>query len=381
MNKRSIISFAVAFLLLAGMAASPLPARGGTTPEEVTSSTFASSTIVAAADESEPSKPKGNTLGRILSAPFRALAKLFGGGRKDNKDNTAGTKKKESSPARPAEATPDAQSVKSERPEKREEPQPALAETAPAAVRAETATAGSGEGTRIVRPGESLQPRQQGIWIPVIDGIPPDPISQGRALLLHGYLNEAISELSIAATVGTNLVEANNLLGLAYDRRGWHKQAIECYERALSIEPKNPTVLANLGYSLYLDDNHSAALKRLKQAERIAPASPVIAHNIGVTQARLGNFKEAFKSFARASNEYDAHLKLAGIFETAKRDRDAVKHYEAALRIQPDSSAVLEHLAALYERTGRKTEAEAARRALGQPKNPQRTTTGGGGGG
>jgi Flp pilus assembly protein TadD len=235
----------------------------------------------------------------------------------------------------------------------------------------------SSEGVRIVRPGESFPQRE--MWIPTIEGIPRDSLSQGRALLQHGYLNEAIAELSIAATVGPNLVESNNLLGLAYDRRGWHRMAIECYERARSLAPKDAAVLANLGYSLYLDNDYSAALKRLKQAERLMPGVPVIANNIGVVQARRGQFDEAFKSFARASGDYDAHLKMAGIFEMVKRDKDAIKHYEAALRIQPDASAVLEHLAALYDRTGRKTEAEAARRTLGQPKNPQKTTTGGGG--
>ena len=62
--------------------------------------------------------------------------------------------------------------------------------------------------------------------MPVIEGVAPDHLSQGRALLQHGYLNEAIAELSVASTIGPDLIEANNLLGLAYDKRGWHRQAI-----------------------------------------------------------------------------------------------------------------------------------------------------------
>ena len=47
--------------------------------------------------------------------------------------------------------------------------------------------------------------------------MPSDPVSQGRALLQHGYVQEAIAELQTAASTGLpeQLAEANNLLGLA----------------------------------------------------------------------------------------------------------------------------------------------------------------------
>jgi len=218
------------------------------------------------------------------------------------------------------------------------------------------------------------------MWIPVIEGIPQDPLTQGRALLEHGYVQESIAELTIAAAqVGPNLAEANNLLGLAYDRTGWHTLAAEAYNRALTAAPKDPNVLANLGYSLYLADDYEGALRHLKQAAKLSHGAPVINNDLAIVEARLQKYDAAFRHFAAASNEYDAHLKLASILEDQKRDRDAIKHYEAALRIQPGTSAVLERLVALYERTGQHDKADQARRTLGQPKNPQKTTTGGGG--
>ena len=218
------------------------------------------------------------------------------------------------------------------------------------------------------------------MWIPLIVGVPSDSVSQGRALLQHGYVQEAIAELQTAATTaGPQLAEANNLLGLAYDRLGWHRQAAGAYERALTLARKDYLILTNLGYSLYLAGDYTGALKRLNQAAMLAPAEPVIHNNLGVVHARLGRHGDAFKHFARATNQYDAHLKLAAILEEQSRDREAVKHYEAALRLQPGASAVLERLVALYERTGARDKADTARRALSQPKNPQKTATGGGG--
>ncbi|HWS88076.1 MAG TPA: tetratricopeptide repeat protein [Pyrinomonadaceae bacterium] len=354
------------------------------------------------AADSKPKKRKGNAFARALSAPFRALARLFGGGRKSETakksapaPQTAATQnevRQEAAAAESKESKPQTQTAAQPAPVPAPKVEPV---TTPAAPTNETArtppapepfknpvVAPSPEGVRIVRPaaGETAGGLRPKMWVPLIVGVPADPVSQGRALLQHGYIQEAIAELQTAATtVGPQLTEANNLLGLAYDRLGWHSQAAEAYGRALTVSPKDWVVLANLGYSLYLADDYAGALKRLNQAAKLAPAEPVIFNNLGIVNARLGRHGDAYKNFAKASNEYDAHVKLAGILEDQRRDKDAVKHYEAALRLQPGASAVLERLVPLYERTGNRDKADSARRALSQPKNPQKTATGGGG--
>jgi Flp pilus assembly protein TadD len=371
----------------------------------------AAATTTDAATDDAQSKRKESGLARALAAPFRALARLFGGGSKKSEEA------KKSAP-RPASATaasvveksaardasrdeskskadvkssaasqsPNGQEQKATTPAAQE----ATAMTRGGVSAAQQAVASSAqrdaggaqptEAARVVRPDANgnvaEKPR---MWIPVIEGIPKDHLSQGRALLEHGYLQEAMAELSVAATVGPDLVEANNLLGVAHDRLGQHLQARECYERALTVSPNNAVVLANLGYSLYLADDYDGALRRLKQAAKLAPGTPVIYDNLGIVYAHLRRYDDAYKYFAIASNEYDAHLKLAAVLEDQKRDRDAIKHYEAALRMQPGASAVLERLVTLYERVGLHDKADQARRTLGQPKNPQKTTTGGGG--
>lgn len=338
-----------------------------------------------APDDAQQPKRKGNGFARALSAPFRALAKLFGGGRK-NKPEEAKKREAEAQPALAAGTTDAAADQTAAQDEAASDAVEKNASTssardAGAISRSVVSIIPPPISVSVVRPneGEAAQLKPQ-MWIPIIEGISKDPLTQGRALLEQGYVQESIAELSVAAsTVGPDLVKANNLLGLAYDRMGWHIQAAAAYERALSVAPKDPVVLANLGYSLYLADDYDAALKRLKQAAKLAPGVPVIYNNLGIVEARLGRYGDALKDFARSSNEYDAHLKLAGILENGKRDADAIKHYEAALRIQPGTNAVLERLVALYERTGRTDKADTARRALGQPKNPQKTTTGGGG--
>ncbi|HYP52475.1 MAG TPA: tetratricopeptide repeat protein, partial [Pyrinomonadaceae bacterium] len=202
------------------------------------------------------------------------------------------------------------------------------------------------------------------LWKPYIENVPMDHLSQGRALLQFGYFGEAIAELSLAATVGPDLVEANNLLGQAYDKMGAHAQAREHYERALSLAPQNPWLRHNLGYSFFLDDQYETALKHLKQALSGAPTDVRIANSVGLAQFRLHKFDDALKTFTRLEGEYAARLKLADMLERAGWDGEAVKHYEAALRLQPNSTVALERLADLHQRAGRRDQAEALRRAL-----------------
>jgi tetratricopeptide (TPR) repeat protein len=318
----------------------------------------------AAAPEPADEKPKGNAFVRVITAPFRALGRLFGGGRK----SSDAAKKRQEQPHVNADA---AKAVES--PARKPETT-ATAAQAPALVAPPPEPV-----VKIVRPDEQPRAaRPDRMWIPVIEGIGKDPLTQGRALLQHGYLNEAIAELSAAAAGTQDLAEANNLLGLAYDRLGDHRAAVEAYERALTASPKDPVLLANLGYSLYLSNDFGGALKRLRESVKLRPEFGVVHNNLGIVHARLGKYDEAFRSFARATNEYDAHLKLAGILEFERRDKQAIKHYEAALRLQPGTTLVIERLVGLYERTGDRTKADTARRTLGQPKNEQRTTTGGG---
>lgn len=406
MHKRKVASLSLACLLGVG-ASTPLSASAHPLMLETTTMVSVSAATRPAADDAHTRQRSGggrNGFVRVLTAPWRALGKIFGGGKKQTGDEAQRKSRRGERTTPTAAAVAGAQSTTgasaaqgdARRRARRERDEAATAvDEAGGPVEGGGDLLAGAEGSTPVRTAAPPSPRQSaqviraeegrvqpaapGMWIPVIEGIPQDHLSQGRALLLHGYVNEAIAELSIASSVGPDLIEANNLLGLAYDKRGWHRQAAEAYERALALAPDDPQVLNNLGYSLYLNDQFDAALKRLRRAARRAPGAPAVLGNIGLVEARLGRYDEAFKNFARAGGEYDARLRIAQILEQKGRAQEAIKYYEAALRLQPGAAAVLERLAKLYDRTGRAKEAEAARRTLARPPDKQRTATGGGG--
>jgi Tfp pilus assembly protein PilF len=189
-------------------------------------------------------------------------------------------------------------------------------------------------------------------------------LAAGREFLLAGRLSEAITELSTSASLDPKLSEAHNLLGVAYDKKGFADRAKDSYQKAVKVQPEDPEVLNNLGFSLYLSGNYRAAVDRLKRAAKLAPTDERILNNLGLALCRLGKFDEAYKHFARAAGAYTGNLNTARMLERFGRDDDAIKYYEAARNIEPNSTLALKRLADLYKRTGRIDPSQAANNAV-----------------
>ena len=200
-------------------------------------------------------------------------------------------------------------------------------------------------------------------------------LEAGREYLLEGRYNEAISELSLAASLKPKLTEAHNLLGVAFDKKGFGDRAKESFERAVKLEEDADT-LNNLGFSFYQNGNYRAAVDRLKRAAKLAPSDERILNNLGLAYCRLGKIDEAYKAFARATGPLTGNLNTAKMLERFGREEDAIRYYEAARDIDPVNTMALRRLSDLYQRVGRASESESARAALAVALNHSAATTG-----
>ena len=314
MSKRRIIAVFVTFMLVLSATAlwsAEGDEREGDAAANIVAESGAESGNAPATDAP---KKKGNRLFRLFKAPFKAVGRVFGGG-DDNGKLTRMTEK----------------------------------------------DAAKFESVGVARVEEHGTERQNAGGL---EGTARERLARGRALLEEGRLNEAIGELSSAASLDPQLSQAHSLLAVAYDRKGLRERAKDSYERAVDVNESDPQALNNLGYSLYVSGNYRAAVERLKRAAKIAPTDARVLNNLALAQTRLGKYDEAYKNFARAGGEYQGRMNVAALLERVGREDKAVEHYEAARRIQPSSTAVLRRLAELYDRGGQKDKAEAARVAL-----------------
>ena len=308
MNKRRIIAVLIAFVLTiaatAMWTASTIEREGD--PDAIVLEDSGSEAGV------DQPKKKGNKVVRVLAAPFKAFGRLFGGDDK-NKLHRMTEKDAERFASAPVTRIEDANNT---------------------SVKRDTTSASAKEH-----------------------------LEAGREYLLQERYSEAVSELSTAVSLDPKLTEAHNLLGVAYDKKGFGEQAKASFERAVKIEEDADT-LNNLGFSFYQNGNYRAAVDRLKRAAKLAPNDERILNNLGLAYCRLGKVDEAFKAFSRATGPLTGNLNTAKMLERFGREDEAIRYYEAARQIDPTNSFALRRLTDLYQRVGRVTESEAARTAL-----------------
>jgi len=310
MKKRRIIAIAIALILT--IAATAMW-NASTTEREGDPDVNAIEDSGSDAGSVKEQKKGGNKVVKVLVAPFKALGRLFGHG--DDHKLRRTTEKDAEKFA----------SVGVERIEDVRNPSPAKVNASASAK---------------------------------------EHLASGRSYLLEGRINEAIAELTTAASLDPKLTEAHNLLGVAYDKKGLADHARDSYERAVKEEPQDAETLNNLGFSLYQNGNYRAAVDRLKRAIKLEPTNERFLNNLGLALCRLGKFQDAFRHFARAAGPLTGNLNTARMLERFGREEDAIRYYEDARRIDPNSSFALRRLADLYMRVGKPVQAEAARNAL-----------------
>jgi Flp pilus assembly protein TadD len=269
-------------------------------------------------------KKRGNGFVRAIGAPFRALGRLFGGGNKKNEQQARRLSSKEMEKF---------------------------------------------ETTKLTRINDAITP----VASSASETLPTTPTSiatfekhlnKGRELLLAGDVNEAITELKTAAALHQRSAEANKLLGVAYESKGWRDSALRSFELAVRLDEDNAEHLNNLGYLLYKNGDYERATKYLKKAAKIAKNNPRIWNNLGLAYCEREKFDDAYKSFAHAAGEYGGRLSIAAQLQQRGYAKDAIKHLEKAQAMRPNSPDLLAKLVSLYEMTGRPTDAENARRAI-----------------
>src|SRR6185295_15568026 len=207
MNKRRVIAILIAFILTIGAtamwSASTIEREGD--PDAI----VLEDSGVEAGNAEQPTKKGGNKVVKVLTAPFKAFGKLFGRGDDTNKIHRMTEKDAERFASVGVTRIEDARNQ---------------------SVKKDTSSASAREH-----------------------------LEAGREYLVEGRYNEAISELSLAVSLDSKLTEAHNLLGVAYDKKGFGDRAKDSFERAVKLEEDADT-LNNLGFSLYQSGNYRAAV-------------------------------------------------------------------------------------------------------------------------
>ena len=186
---------------------------------------------------------------------------------------------------------------------------------------------------------EKLPESTSGVW-------------ERERLLLLARLRTSLDE---GIALGRQLVAKNpkdpvlhTLLGSGLARRHDYRAAIEQYQQAAQLEPRNPAALINLAQVQFFAGEASAAETTLQQALKIDPANAATKTALARASMAQGDVKRGIGMLEDVRKgqpkDVDARILLAQAYLTQKNSKQAVAVAGEAVRAAPDNAAALHML-------------------------------------
>lgn len=123
----------------------------------------------------------------------------------------------------------------------------------------------------------------------------------GTAECQAGNDKDGIELLRKSLALYPNPVTYNNL-GTIYTLRMRYKEAIDCFDKAIEIDPRYAEAYCNRGEALNGSGSLEDALESLNQALHLEPKYPLALYNKGNLLKSLARYEEALESFDRATS-------------------------------------------------------------------------------
>ena len=197
------------------------------------------------------------------------------------------------------------------------------------------------------------------LWIVLAGALagctPPGPraLLEGERQVDAGQYPEAIENLKVATSLLATNAQAWNYLGLAYHHAGQASNAIPAYQQALRLDHDLTEAHFNLG-CLWLEENKLDQAKIEFNAVTLRRANYIDGWlKLGETQTRAHDLVGAENSFNKALSmnpqQPEAYNGLGMVSLQRNRPRDAVQHFNAALKAQPDYAPAILNLAVVEQ--------------------------------
>jgi protein O-mannosyl-transferase len=165
-------------------------------------------------------------------------------------------------------------------------------------------------------------------------------------------------------------------LGDLHARAGRHREAVDCFQRALRVAPDNAQAHNNLGCEYLLAGRLDDAIAELQRAVTLNPELADAHSNLGVALVQSGRAQEALNHYAIAlrspADAVEARYNLAKALQALGRLPEAIADYETVQQARPDYPGLQNSLGLALVDANRSAEAvphfEAALRA--RPDDP-----------
>jgi Tfp pilus assembly protein PilF len=170
-------------------------------------------------------------------------------------------------------------------------------------------------------------------------------IALGRTLEQSNRLTDAEGIYREALKKDPRRGDAHARLAVLCDRKADFKESAKHFDAAIRLNPKDPEVYCDQGYSFYVQRRWAEAETSLRKAISLEPRHARSHNNLGLVLARQGNTEGALVEFSRAGcDPSDARSNLGLILAMEGRLPESKTAYVRALELKPTSKVALEGL-------------------------------------
>jgi tetratricopeptide (TPR) repeat protein len=193
------------------------------------------------------------------------------------------------------------------------------------------------------------------------------PVHVAAGFLEHidGRYERAVEEFQRALELEPKNADAHRRLAHVYESMNRLDEAQVAYQRAISAEPGYYKAYIDLGFFHYKQVNYEEAAVAFRKATELAPDVALGHTNLGGTLANLARYDESeaeYRVALRLRESHEAFENLANILAFERRDAEAIEFYKRALTFPPPRFGLWMNIGDSYRRVGHSNEAADAYR-------------------
>ena len=179
--------------------------------------------------------------------------------------------------------------------------------------------------------------------------------NMGIILKDKGNLEEAIEAYNKALSIKPDFAEAYYNLGDALQEQGKLEVAIEAYHKALMIKPDLAKDYNNMGNILKNQENLEEAIEAYNKALSIKPDFAEAYSNMGNALQEQGNLEEAMEAYAKSltikPDNADAYYNMGNALADLGIPEEAMQAYTKTLNLKPDFTKAHRNLSSIKKYT------------------------------
>ena len=183
----------------------------------------------------------------------------------------------------------------------------------------------------------------------------------------------------LTANYPDTLPDTWNNLGVIATREGRIDDSIECFQRALQLNPHHLLSLDNLANAYRLQKRWPEARALLERALAVDPEDAEANYSLGMVYAQTDDTAKAYEYLQRASKARPAYPEalnnLGVLYLVTQRESLAVQSFEKCIKLAPQFDQAYLNLARVYALEGSRDQAKSVLQDLlkQHPDHPQAT--------